>query len=102
MGDAERAALIKENPDYGIILCRCEEISRGEILDSLRRPVPCDTLNGVKRRVRCGGGRCQGGFCGPLSVQIIADEKGVPLNRVAVSGPGGEVLVGETKSGAPG
>jgi glycerol-3-phosphate dehydrogenase len=98
MEDAERAALIRENPDYGIILCRCEEVSRGEILDSLRRPVLCDTLDGVKRRVRCGGGRCQGGFCGPLIVQIIAREKNIPLNRVEKSGPGSGILAGETKS----
>ncbi|MDR1374136.1 MAG: FAD-dependent oxidoreductase [Treponema sp.] len=102
MEDAERAALIKENPDYGIILCRCEEVSRGEILDSLRRPVPCDTPDGVKRRVRCGGGRCQGGFCGPLIVQIIAGEKDIPLNRVEKSGPGSRILAGETKSGRRG
>jgi glycerol-3-phosphate dehydrogenase len=98
MEDAKRAALIRENPDYGIILCRCEEVSRGEILDSLRRPVPCDTLDGVKRRVRCGGGRCQGGFCGPLIVQIIAGEKGIPLDKVEKSGPGSRILAGETKS----
>jgi glycerol-3-phosphate dehydrogenase len=102
MEDAGRAALIRENPDYGIILCRCEEVSRGEILDSLRRPVPCDTLDGVKRRVRCGGGRCQGAFCGPLIVQIIAGEKGVPLDRVEKSGPGSEVLAGAVKSGMRG
>jgi glycerol-3-phosphate dehydrogenase len=98
MDDAERAALIGENPDYGIILCRCEEVSRGEILDSLRRPVPCDTPDGVKRRVRCGGGRCQGGFCGPLIVQIIAGEKGIPLSGVKKSGSGSGILAGETKS----
>jgi glycerol-3-phosphate dehydrogenase len=98
MDNAERTALIRENPDYGIILCRCEEVSRGEILDSLRRPVPCDTLDGVKRRVRCGGGRCQGGFCGPLIVQIIAREKNIPLSGVEKNGSGSAILVGETKS----
>jgi glycerol-3-phosphate dehydrogenase len=94
MDDTNRAALIKENPDYGIILCRCEEVSRGEILASLRRPVPCDTVDGVKRRVRPGMGRCQGGFCGPLVLQIIAEEKGIPLTKVTKSGPGSEVLCG--------
>ncbi|MDR2159902.1 MAG: FAD-dependent oxidoreductase [Treponema sp.] len=97
MDDAERQALIAENPDYGIILCRCEEVSRGEILESLRRPVPCDTLDGVRRRVRPGGGRCQGGFCGPLILRLIAGEKGVPFEAVTKSGPGGPVLCGPNK-----
>lgn len=57
--DEARAALIRQNPDYGEIVCRCEEVSRGEILDALRRPVPCDTVDGVKRRVRPGMGRCR-------------------------------------------
>ena len=97
MDDAGRQALIAENPDYGIILCRCEEVSRGEILDSLRRPVPCDTLDGVKRRVRPGSGRCQGGFCGPLILRLIAGEKCVPFEAVTKSGPGSPVLWGPNK-----
>jgi glycerol-3-phosphate dehydrogenase len=97
MADEERQALIKANPDYGIILCRCEEVSRGEILDSLRRPVPCDTVDGVKRRVRPGMGRCQGGFCGPLVAQIIAEEKNIPLEGVMKSGPGSPIVLGPTK-----
>jgi glycerol-3-phosphate dehydrogenase len=97
MGEAERRALIEQNPDYGIILCRCEEVSRGEILDSLRRPVSCDTLDGVKRRVRPGGGRCQGAFCGPLILRLIAEEKGIPLEGVTQSGPGSYILCGPNK-----
>jgi glycerol-3-phosphate dehydrogenase len=100
MEDGERDALIKGNPDYGIILCRCEEVSRGEILDSLRRPVPCDTLEGVKRRVHPGGGRCQGGFCGPLILRLIAEEKGIPLKDVSKSGGDSRVLYGPVKAGA--
>lgn len=95
--EAERQALIESNPDYGVILCRCEEISRGEILDALRRPVRCDTLDGVKRRVRPGMGRCQGGFCGPLVAQIIAEEKGLPLDKVLKSGDGSALLCGPIK-----
>lgn len=60
MNDAERAELIRQNPDYGVIVCRCEEVSRGEILDALRSPVCVPTLDGVKKRVRPGMGRCQG------------------------------------------
>jgi glycerol-3-phosphate dehydrogenase len=99
METKERRALIKENPDYGVILCRCEEVSKGEILDSLRRPIPCDTLDGVKRRVRPGMGRCQGGFCGPLILKLIAEEKGIPLEEVTKDGPGSGVLWGPTKKG---
>jgi glycerol-3-phosphate dehydrogenase len=94
MNDGERAALIAENPDYGIILCRCEEVSKGEIIDSLRRPVPCDTVDGVKRRVRPGMGRCQGGFCGPLVLQIIAEEKGLSLEAVTKNGGESRILCG--------
>jgi glycerol-3-phosphate dehydrogenase len=98
MNDDERDALIRQNPDYGIILCRCEEVSRGEIIDSLRRPVPCDTLDGVKRRVRPGMGRCQGAFCGPLLTRIIAEEKGLPLEAVTKNGGAGRVLSGPSKA----
>ena len=95
--NAERDALIRQSPDYGEIVCRCEEVSRGEVLDALRRSVPCDTLDGVKRRVRPGMGRCQGGFCGPLVLQIIAEEKGLPLEHVEKSGLGSELLFGSIK-----
>jgi glycerol-3-phosphate dehydrogenase len=98
MDAAERDALIRQNPDYGVILCRCEEVSRGEILDSLRRPVPCDTIDGVKRRVRPGMGRCQGGFCGPLILRLIAKEKSIPLEAVTKSGPGSPILRGPNGS----
>lgn len=97
MPDAERAALIAREPDYGVILCRCEEVSRGEILYALRRPVPCDTVDGVKRRARPGMGRCQGGFCGPLVMEVIAGEKELPLSQVKKSGAKSWILYGETK-----
>ncbi len=99
MSTIERARLIKKRSDYGEIICRCEEISRGEIIDALNRPVPCDTIDGVKRRVRPGMGRCQGGFCGPLVAGIIAEVKGIPLSEVKKSGNNSELLFGETKVG---
>jgi glycerol-3-phosphate dehydrogenase len=95
----KRNALIKENPDYGLIVCRCEEVSKGEILDALRRNVPCRTMDGIKRRVRPGMGRCQGGFCGPLIASIIAEEMGIPLSKVKKSGEGSELLMGSAKEG---
>ncbi|MEN6340490.1 MAG: NAD(P)/FAD-dependent oxidoreductase [Clostridiaceae bacterium] len=93
----ERNELIRQNPDYGEIVCRCEEISRGEVLDALHRSVPCDTVDGVKRRVRPGMGRCQGGFCGPLVLRIIAEDKGLSLEEVEKSGIGSELLFGGIK-----
>ncbi|MDR0644695.1 MAG: NAD(P)/FAD-dependent oxidoreductase [Treponema sp.] len=97
MSYEERDALIRQNSDFGVIVCRCEEVSRGEILESLRRPVPCDTVDGVKRRVRPGSGRCQGGFCGPLVLRIIAEEKACPPEAVLKSVEGSNVTGGRTK-----
>jgi glycerol-3-phosphate dehydrogenase len=94
----ERDSLINENPDYGIIVCRCEEISKGEIVEVLRRNVRCHTLDGVKRRVRPGMGRCQGGFCCPLVLDIISSEKRVPYHNISKSGSGSELLFGNTKT----
>lgn len=71
--EEERDRLIKENPDYGVIVCRCEEISKGEIIDALNSPVCVPTIDGVKKRVRPGMGRCQGGFCMPLVAEIISE-----------------------------
>lgn len=97
----ERDALIASNPDYGEIICRCEQISRGEVIDALHRSVPCDTLDGIRRRVRPSSGRCQGGFCGPLVLQIIAAETNRKPEQVGKSGPGGEVLLGPIKEVLP-
>ena len=90
----ERDRLIRENPDYGVIVCRCEEISKGEILDALRSPVPVLTTDGVKKRVRPGMGRCQGGFCLPLVTQIISEYAGVPAEEVKKSGPAAVISYG--------
>ena len=105
LSDQERDQLIHEQADYGEIICRCEQVSRGEVKAALHRSVPCDTLDGVKRRVRPGMGRCQGGFCGPLVLQIIAEEKGRSLEQVEKSGFGSELLFGtikEVNAGADG
>lgn len=96
----ERDALIKRNKDFGAIVCRCEEVSKGEVLAALRRSVPCDTVDGVKRRVRAGMGRCQGGFCGPLVAQIIAEELGIPLEQVRKNSYVSNILLGDIKEEA--
>jgi glycerol-3-phosphate dehydrogenase len=95
LSDGERAKYIRKNPDYGVIVCRCEEISRGEILDALHRPVPCSTVDGVKRRCRPGMGRCQGGFCAPQVVKIIAENFNIAESEVRKAGEGSEILMGE-------
>lgn len=97
MPDEERAELIRKNPDYGVIVCRCEEVSRGEILDALRSPICVPTVDGVKKRVRPGMGRCQGGFCSPLVAQIIAEFLNVPLDQVKKSAPEANITFGRTK-----
>lgn len=93
----KRNELIKQNPDYGVIICRCEEISKGEIIDALNRPLSVPTIDGIKRRVRAGMGRCQGGFCSPLVLKIISDHKGIELDKVAKKQRGSEVLVAPNK-----
>ena len=94
LGKEERAALIAREPDYGEILCRCEEVSRGEIIAAMRRPVPCATVDGIKRRVRPGMGRCQGGFCSPLIIQLISETLNIPEEKVRKGTQGSEPLFG--------
>lgn len=94
---ADRDSLIRKNPDYGVIVCRCEEISRGEILDALRSPLCVPTIDGIKKRVRPGMGRCQGGFCMPLVAGIISEELHIPLSQVKKAGEEGCLTYGRTK-----
>jgi len=70
----EKAELIKLNPDYGRIVCRCELVTLAQIKDAIHRPLGAKTLDGVKRRTRAGAGRCQAGFCGPRVIEILAKE----------------------------
>ncbi len=99
LGDEERSALIAQNPEYGEIVCRCEEISRGEIIDALNRSVPCETVDGVKKRCRPGMGRCQGGFCGPNVAKIISEQKNIPLEEVCKADEESRILFGRSKGG---
>lgn len=89
----ERAKLIKERPDYGTIVCRCENVSEGEIVDAIRRTLGATSLDGVKRRVRQGMGRCQAGFCTPRTMEILARELGRPMESICKNGPGSEILI---------
>ena len=96
---AERAEKIRENPLYGSIVCRCETVSEGEIVDSIRRTLGATTLDGVKRRTRAGMGRCQAGFCSPRVMDILARELGVPVTAVRKNGKGSEIVCGKTEKG---
>lgn len=97
LSEEEREKYIKKNPDYGIIICRCEEVSKGEIIDALSSPLKVPTLDGIKQRLRPGMGRCQGGFCAPLVMQIIAEQEKIPLQEVKKSTAGSPLVVGLTK-----
>lgn len=93
----EYSNLIKEKPAYGNIICRCETISEGEIIEAINRPLGATTLDGIKRRVRAGAGRCQGGFCSTKVMEIISRETGQDIQEVSKKGKGSEILMGITK-----
>lgn len=94
---AERAALIQRQPAYGQIICRCESITEGEILEAIHRTPGARSLDGVKRRTRAGMGRCQGGFCSPRVMEILARELGQPLSAITKAGGGSYIIAGTTK-----
>ena len=93
----ERQALVRENAAYGNIICRCEQISEGEIVDAIHRVPGARSLDGVKRRVRAGMGRCQGGFCSPRVIEILSRELGIAQTELTKSGGDSRLLVGYTK-----
>ncbi len=82
----EQAALIAKDARYGRVICRCETITEGEIVDAIRRPCGARTVDGVKRRTRAGMGRCQGGFCGPRVIEILSRELDIPVPEVRKDG----------------
>ena len=94
MTDEEKNAFIQENPDYGKIVCRCETVSEGEIRAAIRRAPGARDIDGVKRRTRSGMGRCQGGFCGPYVMALIAEELGIPMEDVTKNGGESRMLTG--------
>lgn len=95
--DEEKAACIKENPLHGHIVCRCETVTEAEIIEAIHRPCGARDLDGVKRRVRAGMGRCQGGFCAPRVAEILARELGIPLDQVTKKGGTSVIVKGKTK-----
>lgn len=93
----ERERVIAENPLYGNVICRCETITEGEIVDAIKRPLGAKSIDAVKRRVRAGTGRCQGGFCGPKVIEIIARELKIPVEAVNKNNAGSYVIAGKTR-----
>ncbi|MGI5893391.1 MAG: NAD(P)/FAD-dependent oxidoreductase [Candidatus Merdivicinus sp.] len=98
MSDEERAELVRKDPHFGRIVCRCEGVTEGEILAAIHRNPPARSVDAVKRRARAGMGRCQGGFCGPQVVEILAKELGVPMEEITKSGGESRMLTGKTRS----
>lgn len=93
----EKNQLIARDPSYGKIVCRCEQITEGEILRAIRENPPAKDIDGVKRRTRSGMGRCQGGFCQPYVAELLAKEQGVALTEVTKKGGKSQILTGVTK-----
>ena len=98
-GEARRR-LIEQNPLYGRVICRCETVTEGEIVEAIHSPIPPCSVDGVKRRAGTGMGRCQGGFCGPRVVDILCRELHMDPLDVLQDGAGSRILAGETKGGA--
>lgn len=94
MTDEEKNEMIQNEPAYGKIVCRCEQISEGEILEAIRTNPPALDMDGVKRRTRSGMGRCQGGFCSPYVMELIAREMGIPMEQVTKNGGDSVMVVG--------
>ncbi len=97
MSTEERAKLIEKNKAYGRIVCRCETITEGEILDAIHAPAGARAVDGVKRRTSGGMGRCQGGFCGSKVVEILARELGVEMNDITKFGKESKIMYDRTK-----
>ncbi len=93
---AQKKQMINTDPKYGHVLCRCEQVTEAEILQSIHRGAR--TMDAVKHLTRAGMGRCQGGFCGPFVLKQLADELGIPPTRVTKNGPGSHQIVKMTKA----
>jgi glycerol-3-phosphate dehydrogenase len=94
----EQTSLIKENPAYGEIVCRCENVSKLEVLDALNNPISEKTISAVKYRTRAGMGRCQGGFCLPKIVEILKEEYGLSPEEIKLKNICSPMFIGETKN----
>lgn len=92
LSNEDKEYLINQKPAYGRVICRCELITEGEIIDACNAPIPATTIDAVKRRTRAGMGRCQGGFCGPRVLEIISRELDIPMTKVTLKGKDSYIL----------
>ncbi len=99
LNNEDKNDLISKTPAYGRVVCRCETITEGEIVEALKSPIPPVSLDGIKRRAGTGMGRCQGGFCGPKVLEIMAKFKKVTYEDILQDDVGSYILTGETKKG---
>ena len=90
----ERNELIRKNPAYGNMICRCEMITEGEIIDAIRRPLGARSMDGVKKRTRAGMGRCQSGFCMPRTMEILARELKIRQQEITKCGGESKIITG--------
>lgn len=97
LDSGEQAALFAQEPRYGNIICRCEEVTEGDILRVLAEPLPPKSLNGLKKRLRTGMGRCQGGFCTPRIIEILSREWQVPPEAILKNTKGSNLVTGQVK-----
>lgn len=98
MTTEEKRAAVADDPNYGQIVCRCENVTRAEILAALRGPLPARDLDGIKRRTRAGMGRCQAGFCSMRLPEIVAEELGIPVTGVTKCGGESRLLLSRSKT----
>jgi glycerol-3-phosphate dehydrogenase len=96
----ERAKALKKDPNFGRIICRCEGVTEAEIIDVIHRNAGARTLDSVKRRTRSGGGRCQGGFCSPKIIEILARELGISQDEVLKDSSASRIIIDQTKKEA--
>jgi glycerol-3-phosphate dehydrogenase len=94
----EKKELIKKNPDFGEIVCRCETITKGELLNAINNPLKVKTMDGIKRRCRTGMGRCQGGFCMPRIVKILRKEYEIKEEDILKNENNSNLFSGKIKS----
>ncbi|MEG2159251.1 MAG: NAD(P)/FAD-dependent oxidoreductase, partial [Clostridia bacterium] len=97
MSNTEREKLIDADPSYGKIVCRCEVVTEGEIVSSIRRTLGAKDLDGVKRRTRAGMGRCQSGFCSPRVMEILSRELNIDMSDITKCGQESQIVIGRTK-----
>ncbi len=97
LNEAQKKEVIKQNPLFGRVICRCETITEGEIVEAIHSPITPCSVDGIKRRTGAGMGRCQGGFCGPRVLDILAREKHISPMDVLQDGEGSKILLSKTK-----